>query len=128
MDKVIQFRKFASDYFSINRDVVLQCKRNSTIRWEIVRNLKGGQAVPRYYFNTRIAKELILDPEGEELPDPDRAWEAARQTVRAVLKTESTPDLMKAVLEVTDDEGEIVLEFPFAEALIDDGNETPTRH
>ena len=27
---------------------------------------------------------------------------------------------MRAVLEVTDDEGEIVLEFPFAEAILDD--------
>lgn len=84
--------------------------------------------MPRYYFNTRMGKELILDPEGEELPDPDRAWEAARQTVRAVLKTESTPELMKAILEVTNDEGEIVLELPFAEALLDAPDELPTRH
>jgi hypothetical protein len=33
-------------------------------------------------------------------------------------------DLMRAVLEVTDDEGEIVLEFPFVEAILDE-TETP---
>jgi hypothetical protein len=31
-------------------------------------------------------------------------------------------NLMRAVLEVTDDEGEIVLEFPFAEAVLDDAD------
>ena len=38
--------------------------------------------MPKYYFNTRIGKELILDPEGEELRDPDHAWEVARTTIR----------------------------------------------
>jgi hypothetical protein len=85
--------------------------------------------MPRYYFNTRIGKELILDPEGEELPDADRAWEAARTTIRAVLATEGAQaDLLNAVLEVTDDEGEIVLEFPFSEAILDATDELPTKH
>ncbi len=76
--------------------------------------------MPRYFFNTRIGKELILDPEGEELRDPDHAWHVARTTIREILKTEGgQPALLSAVLEVTDDEGEIVLEFPFGEALID---------
>ena len=85
--------------------------------------------MPRYYFNTRIGKELILDPLGEELPDPDRAWEAARKTIRAVLKAEGAQtDVLNAILEVTDDEGEIVLEFPFAEAILDDQDPSPTTH
>lgn len=85
--------------------------------------------MPRYYFNTRIGKELILDPEGEELPDPDRAWQAARTTVLAVLQTEGAQaDLLNAILEVTDDEGEIVLEFPFSEAILDASDELPTKH
>ena len=85
--------------------------------------------MPRYYFNTRIGKELILDPEGEELPDPDRAWEAARTTIRAVLASEGArADLLNAILEVTDDEGEVVLEFPFSEAILDAPAEPPTRH
>ena len=76
--------------------------------------------MPRYFFNTRIGDELISDPEGEELRDPDRAWQVARAMIRELLKTEGAQDsLLSATLEVTDDEGEIVLEFPFSEALLD---------
>ena len=76
--------------------------------------------MPRYFFNTRIGSELVADPEGEELSDPDRAWEIARAMIKDLLKTEGVQDsLFNAVLEVTDDQGEIVLEFPFAEALLD---------
>ena len=75
--------------------------------------------MPRYFFNARVGDELISDPEGEELRDPDRAWEIARAMIRELLKTEGVEaSLMTAVLEVTDDEGEIVLEFPFTEALL----------
>ena len=76
--------------------------------------------MPRYFFNTRIGDELISDPEGEELRDPDRAWEIARAMIKELLKTEGVQDsLLNAILEVTDDEGELVLEFPFTEALFD---------
>ena len=76
--------------------------------------------MPRYFFNTRIGDELISDPEGEELRDPDRAWEVARAMIRELLKSEGTEGgLLNAVLEVTDDTGEIVLEFPFTEAILD---------
>src|SRR6201992_3614283 len=80
----------------------------------------GPQPMPRYFFNTRIGDELISDPEGEELANPDRAWEVARAMIREILKTEiGEGGLLNAVLEVTDDEGEIVLEFPFTEAIFD---------
>jgi hypothetical protein len=75
--------------------------------------------MPRYFFNARIGDELIPDPEGEELQDPDRAWEVARAMIQELLKTEDAEGLLRASLEVTDDQGEIVLEFPFAEALLD---------
>ena len=84
--------------------------------------------MPRYFFNARIADELIADPEGEELPDPDRAWEVARTMIQELLKSEGAEGLLGAVLEVTDDEGEIVLEFPFAEALLDIPDVPVTRH
>ena len=75
--------------------------------------------MPRYYFNTRIGDELISDPEGEILRDPDRAWEMARAMIRELLRTEGADaTLLNAVIEVTDDEGDIVLEFPFSEAII----------
>jgi hypothetical protein len=85
--------------------------------------------MPRYFFNTRIGDELISDPEGEDLRNPDRAWEVARAMIRELLKIEGAEGgLFNAVLEVTDDEGEIVLEFPFAEALLDLPGEPVTKH
>ena len=85
--------------------------------------------MPRYFFNTRIGDELISDPEGEELRNPDRAWEFARSMIRELLKTEGAGGgLLNAILEVTDDEGEIVLEFPFSEAILDLSDAPATRH
>jgi hypothetical protein len=86
-------------------------------------------AMPRYFFNTRIDQELILDPEGEELRDPDHAWNVARTTIREILKTEGgQAGLLNVTLEVTDDDGEVVLEFPFAEAVLDGSEDSETRH
>ena len=84
--------------------------------------------MPRYFFNARIGDELIPDPEGEELLDPDRAWEVARAMIQELLKTEDAEGLLRASLEVTDDQGEIVLEFPFAEALLDVADVPVTKH
>ena len=85
--------------------------------------------MPRYFFNTRIGDELISDPEGEELRDPDRASQVARAMIRESLKTEGADNgLLTAILEVTDGEGEIVLEFPFAEAILDFSDTPLTRH
>lgn len=85
--------------------------------------------MPKYFFNTRIGKELIVDPDGEDLRNPDRAWEVARAMILEVLKSEGTqPALLEAVIEVTDVEGEIVLEFPFSEALLAVPDQSVTRH
>jgi hypothetical protein len=85
--------------------------------------------MPRYFFNIRIGNELIGDPEGEELHDPDHAWHVARATIREILETAGDQGLvLTATVEVTDDQGEIVLEFPFAEAIIDPSEEIPNRH
>jgi hypothetical protein len=85
--------------------------------------------MPRYFFNARIGNELVVDPEGEELRNPDRAWEIARAMIRELLKTEGAEgELLNATIEVTDDEGEIVLEFPFAEAILDVPDQPVTRH
>ena len=40
--------------------------------------------------------------------------------IRELLKTDGADGaLLNAIIEVTDDDGEIVLEFPFAEAILD---------
>src|SRR6267154_1446012 len=85
--------------------------------------------MPRYFFNTRIGDELISDPDGEMLRDPDRAWEMARAMIRELLRTEGTDGaLLNAIIEVTDDEGEVVLEFPFTEAILDVPDKSVTKH
>ena len=35
--------------------------------------------MPRYFFNVSLEEHLLPDPEGQELPDPDAAWERARR-------------------------------------------------
>jgi hypothetical protein len=85
--------------------------------------------MPRYFFNTRIGDDFIDDPEGEELRDPDGAWEVARAMILELIKSEGAAGaLLNAVIEVTDDDGEIVLEFPFSEALLDLPPSPLTRH
>jgi hypothetical protein len=85
--------------------------------------------MPRYFFNTRIGDDLISDPEGVELRDPDHAWEMARAMIAEILQDQGEQmNLLTASLEVTDERGEIVLEFPFSEALIAPPKVPPTRH
>ena len=46
-----------------------------------------------------------------------------------LLKSEGADGaLLNAVIEVTDDDGEVVLEFPFSEALLDLPDRQQTRH
>jgi hypothetical protein len=64
-----------------------------------------------------------------ELRDPDHAWEMARTMIQEVLRDQRNDlNLLAASLEVTDERGEIVLEFPFSEALIMPPDDPPTRH
>jgi hypothetical protein len=85
--------------------------------------------MPRYFFNTRIGDELVDDPEGEILRNPDRAWEVARAMILELLRSEgAVKPLLSAVIEVTDEAGEVVLEFPFSEAFVELPDQTVTRH
>ena len=85
--------------------------------------------MPRYFFNTRIGDELVADTDGEMLRNPDRAWEVARDMIRELLRTEgANAALLSAVIEVTDEEGDVVLEFPFSEAIFDMPAQSLTRH
>ena len=85
--------------------------------------------MPRYFFNTRIGDELIVDPDGEDLRDADRAYQIARAMILELLRSEgASQTLLSAVIEVMDDDGEIVLEFPFTEAIVELPDENATRH
>ena len=83
----------------------------------------------RYFFNTRIGDELVEDPEGEERRNAHRAWEVARAMILELLRSEgAVGPLLSAVIEVTDEEGEVVLEFPFSEAFVELPDQSVTRH
>ncbi|WP_315830864.1 DUF6894 family protein [Bradyrhizobium prioriisuperbiae] len=85
--------------------------------------------MPKYFFNTRIGADLVRDPDGIDLRDPDQAWDVARTTIRELLGSESQPrHLLTAHLEVTDASGEVVLEFPFTEALFDPSGDQSVKH
>lgn len=75
--------------------------------------------MPRYFFHTHIGDAVISDPTGTELRDADQAWEMARDTARSAMSRDvgNQARLMTACLVVTDAGGEVVLEFPFAEAV-----------
>jgi len=48
--------------------------------------------------------------------------------IHELLRTEEAQGLLRATIEVMDDEGEIVLEFPFAEALLERYGLPETKH
>jgi hypothetical protein len=103
-------------------------KANQKCR-DVVTASRYGRTMPRYYFHTRIEDELIRDPEGAELRDPDHAWTMARAMIRDILNEEATePRLLRAAIEVTDEDGDVVLEFPFSEALVEPGHLSHSVH
>jgi hypothetical protein len=74
--------------------------------------------MPRYFFNARIEGDVIRDQGGTDLRDTDEAWRIAWGTADAMLQDpDAQMRLLAASLVVTDETGEVVLEFPFAEAL-----------
>ncbi len=79
--------------------------------------------MPRYFFDVSLDGHRLPDPEGRELPDPDAAWERARRiALEAMSLDEGRPlDGRGCHVEVKDADGEIVLEFPFGEAVPDPG-------
>ena len=63
--------------------------------------------MPRYFFNTHVAGDVIDDDEGEELRDADHAWEVAKEMILELLEEEgNTPELLKALIVVTDSDGD----------------------
>ena len=85
--------------------------------------------MPRYFFHTHVGGDVITDPSGIELPDADAAWAAARDTIRtAMADPRDQARLLAASLVVTDANGEVVLEFPFSEAVTAPSPRDPTKH
>jgi hypothetical protein len=75
--------------------------------------------MPRYFFNVHIGADALADPEGQDLRDADQAWEVAKAMAQNLMSTEFERPVnwAGAHIEVKDDLDEIVLEFPFLEAI-----------
>ena len=85
--------------------------------------------MPRYFFNTRIGDDIIPDVEGEELRDADHAWQVAKAMIEELLEDQGDdPKLLAATLVVTDQRGDVVLEFPFSEAVVVEPEPAATKH
>jgi hypothetical protein len=73
--------------------------------------------MPSYYFHIRDKGELVLDPDGLELPDIASARDACRKIVRAVLDEQKWQDEVETdrQFEIVDELGRTVLVVPFRE-------------
>ncbi len=75
--------------------------------------------MPRYFFHVSLEGTLIPDPDGQSLPDADAAWEQARDLARDLMRSDlgQPVNWFACHFEVSDERGEVILEFPFAEAV-----------
>ena len=66
-----------------------------------------------------VLYDALVDPEGQDLRDADQAWEVAQAMARNLMNSEFEQPINWAAshIEVKDDLDEIVLEFPFLEAI-----------
>ena len=78
-----------------------------------------SQVMPRYFFHLCRDSARFTDPNGQTLRDPDQAWEAARAAARDLMRDEPPEEFpwSSYLFEVTDATGEVLLQFPFSEAL-----------
>lgn len=83
----------------------------------------------RYFFNTHIGRDIIKDQDGTTLRDADQVWEVARDTAQEMMRDPANQArLLPAILVVTDEKGDVVLEFPFAEAVALPSQDPSTVH
>ncbi len=75
--------------------------------------------MPRYFFHLCRDGGKLTDHDGQPLRDPDQAWETAK-VVALDLMSGAAPESTSWTsyfFQVTDEAGDVVLEFPFTEAL-----------
>jgi hypothetical protein len=75
--------------------------------------------MPRYFFHVSIEGTVLRDNEGQDLPDADAAWESARGAALDLMKADlgRPVNWFNCYFEVVNADDQVVLEFPFAEAV-----------
>lgn len=75
--------------------------------------------MPRYFFHIDIEGTVLRDTEGQDLPDADAAWESARGAALDLMKADlgRPVNWFNCYFEVVNADDQVVLEFPFAEAV-----------
>ncbi len=75
--------------------------------------------MPRYFFHLCCDSVRLEDDEGQILADSDQAWEAARIAALGLMNSESEGAAVwsSCYFQVTNDRDEVLLEFPFTEAV-----------
>lgn len=73
--------------------------------------------MPTYRFTILIDDQTPHEPAFRHLRDADAAYDEAKRLAQEIWAASGDRRLMRAVVVVTDAAGEIVLEFPFTEAI-----------
>lgn len=75
--------------------------------------------MPTYYFHLRNGSDVLLDPEGRDLRDPNCIKLVALAEARALISQEVLKGRINfgQRLDIEDDAGRIVHSLPFVEAV-----------
>jgi len=72
-----------------------------------------------YFFHLRDGQDILLDPEGVDLPDPAAIARNALAAARSILSTEVLEGRLPLDMriDVEDEAGALVHRLPFADAI-----------
>jgi malonyl CoA-acyl carrier protein transacylase len=75
--------------------------------------------MPRYRFNLHLENHVIRDRDGQHVSCPDSARELAGALARELIQTSAIQPArwQNCFLNVTDEAGSVVIDYPFAKAL-----------
>ena len=85
--------------------------------------MQCSSIMPRYFFSIRgrsAPANLIVNPEGDDLPDMNAAREHVRSHARDMIArthTDIVRDWMACSFEITDEAGQPVLTVPFSDMI-----------
>ena len=83
--------------------------------------------MPRYFFHLKGPDIHVPDPDGADFANADEAWEAARRTARALMRTEVEMEAeWPCRFEILNEGGEIVFDLPFSEVRATSTRSTKT--